>query len=216
MARLRTIATVRPQNTVHKSGNHPTRDRLLRAAVELTAEHLPQSITSEMVLEKAQVSRGSLYHHFSDLSELLELAMIQGFAVGVDESIAGLTKVLSTSKNKDEFIKRLFTVTKNTQLRSLKKLRFQRARLIAFTEDNPRLANLLASEQQRLTDAMTALFSKAQEKGWFGNSFDPRSAAVLVQAYSLGKLIDDIVPNPMSEDGWNNLINQVVSRVFAA
>ncbi len=108
-----TIATLRPRQAACKAGNHPTRDKLLRAAIELTAEQLPQSITSEMVLGKSQVSRGSLYHHFNDLSELLELAMIQGFAVGLDESIAGLMKVLNTSKNKDEFVKRLFAVTKH-------------------------------------------------------------------------------------------------------
>ena len=216
MARPRKISTVKPLNNPASDKVHPTREKLLDATVELLGVHLPQAVTSDMVLVKSGISRGSLYHHFSDFSELLELAMVAAFTDVVDESIAGLTMALKSAKNKDDFLKILSAVTRNTQSVSLKRLRLQRARLIAFTEDNPRLATLMAGEQQRLTDAIKELFVQAQALGWFNRSFDPRSAAVLIQAYTLGKVIDDIVPNPMSEEGWNDLINQLVLKVFAA
>ena len=216
MARPRKISTVKPLNNPASDKVHPTREKLLDATVELLGEHLPQAVTSDMVLVKSGISRGSLYHHFSDFSELLELAMVAAFTDVVDESIAGLTMALKSAKNKDDFLKILSAVTRNTQSVSLKRLRLQRARLIAFTEDNPRLATLMAGEQQRLTDAIKELFVQAQALGWFNRSFDPRSAAVLIQAYTLGKVIDDIVPNPMSEEGWNDLINLLVLKVFAA
>lgn len=216
MARPRKISTVKPLNNPASDKVHPTREKLLDTTVELLGEHLPQAVTSDMVLVKSGISRGSLYHHFSDFSELLELAMVAAFTDVVDESIAGLTMALKSAKNKDDFLKILSAVTRNTQSVSLKRLRLQRARLIAFTEDNPRLATLMAGEQQRLTDAIKELFVQAQALGWFNRSFDPRSAAVLIQAYTLGKVIDDIVPNPMSEEGWNDLINQLVLKVFAA
>ncbi len=36
-----------------------------------------------------------------------------------------------------------------------------------------------------------------------------------MQAYTLGKVVDDIVDEPMSETAWSHLINQVVDLVFA-
>ena len=216
MARPRKITTVKPQQAITKNGSHPTRDKLLRATVELMREHLPQAITSEMVLQKSGISRGSMYHHFQDFSELLELAMVDAFANAVDKSITAFTTLLHTAKNRDDMVQGLSVVTGKTQARALKQLRLQRARLISFTEDNPRLAASMASEQQRLTDAITDLIRGAQERKWMSQSFDPRSAAVLIQAYTLGKIVDDIVPNPMSETGWNDLIGQIIEKVLAA
>ena len=216
MAHLKKISTVKPQQAAFKSGSHLTRDKLLLATVELMADHLPQAITSEMVLQRSGISRGSMYHHFQDFSELVELAMVDAFAVTVDKTIAAFTALLETAKSKDDMVKGLSAVTAKTQPRALKPLRLQRARLISFTEDNPRLAASMAAEQQRLTDAITDLIREAQERGWMSKCFDARSAAVFIQAYSLGKVVDDIVPNPMQEQAWNDLIGQIVEKVLAA
>ncbi len=169
-----------------------------------------------MVRQKSGISRGSLYHHFQDISELLELAMVESFALSVDQSITVLTAILHSAKNRDEMLKGLFLVTEQTQPRSLSKRRIQRARLISFTEDNPRLKASLAVEQQRLTDAITDLIREAQERGWMSRNVDPRCAAVLIQAYTLGKIVDDVVTPQMSEAGWNGLINQIIEKVLAA
>lgn len=212
----RKISTVKPVQQVIKSGSHPTRDKLLQATVVLMRQHLPQAITSEMVLQQSGISRGSMYHHFKDFSELLELAMVDAFALTVDKTITAFTALLETAKSKDDMIKGLSVVTAKTQTKAFKKLRLQRARLISFTEDNPRLATSLSAEQQRLTDAIADLIREAQERGWMNKCFDARSAAVLIQAYTLGKLVDDIVPNQMQESAWNDLIGQIVEKVLSA
>jgi AcrR family transcriptional regulator len=216
MARPRKISTVKPSLHVIKSGSHPTRDKLLQATVALMSDHLPQAITSEMVLQSSGISKGSMYHHFQDFSELLELAMVDAFASAVDKTIAAFTALLQSAKSKDDMLEGLSTVTAKTQPRVLKKLRLQRARLISFTEDNPRLATAMATEQQRLTDAITDLIREAQERGWMNKNFDPRCAAVLIQSYTLGKIVDDIVTNQMTESGWNSLIGQIIENVLAA
>jgi AcrR family transcriptional regulator len=216
MGRPRKITTVKPGQPVAKNGSHPTRDRLLQTTVELMADHLPQAITSEMVLQKSGISRGSLYHHFQDFSALLELAMVDAFALGVDKTIVSLSVLLDSAKCKEDLVKGLAIVTKSTQTRDLKQRRLHRARLISFTEDNPRLAAALSQEQQRLTDAIADLIRETQERGLLNKNFDPRSAAVLIQAYTLGKVVDDIVTNQMAEQAWEDLINLVVEKVFAA
>jgi AcrR family transcriptional regulator len=215
MPGTRTLKSIKPSASL-RSGTHPTHDKLLQTTVELMEEHLPQAITSDMVLQKSGVSRGSLYHHFGDFSALLELAMVNAFSKEVDRSIASFTKLLGTAKSKEEMLAGVFAATTRTQSRALKQLRFQRARVIICTEDNPRLAAILAFEQQRLTDALAGLMHQAQENGWMNKTFNPCAGAVLIQAYTLGKIVDDVVENKMSEQVWDDLINQVISKVFAA
>ncbi|MGV0960254.1 MAG: TetR/AcrR family transcriptional regulator [Limnohabitans sp.] len=216
MPRPRKISSIQLQPANPKKASHPTRDKLLEVTVDLMGDLLPHAITSEMVLQKSGISRGSMYHHFQDFSQLLELAMVGAFTISVDKTIAAFTSLLHKANSKDEMRQGLTVVTAKTQPKALKQLRLHRARLISMTEDNPRLAEALATEQQRLTDVITDLIREAQERGWMNKHVDARSAAVLIQAYTLGKVVDDIVPNQMPEQAWNDLIGQIIEKVLTA
>ena len=54
----------------------------------------------------------------------------------------------------------------------------------------------------------------AETKGWININVDPHAAAVLVQAYTLGKVVDDISPQQIDEQAWVDLISQLVDRLF--
>jgi len=43
---------------------------------------------------------------------------------------------------------------------------------------------------------------------------DARSAAVLIQAYTLGMIVDDIVPEQMTQENWNDLVHRLIQQVF--
>ena len=51
---------------------HPTKTHLIETAVALLEEKMPHEIAVDEILEKSGISKGSLYHHFEDLAELLE------------------------------------------------------------------------------------------------------------------------------------------------
>ena len=189
MASLKKISTLKPLALSGKTGSHPTRDKLLATAMQLLSTHLPQNITAQMVLEKSGISRGSLYHHFEDISALLEVALVESFAALVDMSLVKFSQIIDNATGRDDMLAELAKVTQATQKKSLKAIRFQRARLIVFSEDNPRLAAALSAEQQRLTDAITDLIREAQNRGWMFEGVDARSAAVLIQAYTLGMIV---------------------------
>ncbi|OYU12390.1 MAG: hypothetical protein CFE38_07925 [Comamonadaceae bacterium PBBC1] len=214
MALVKKISSLRPPMATPKSGSHQTRDKLLAATLDLLLTHLPQNITAQMVLEKSGISRGSLYHHFEDISALLEVALVESFAKTVDKSLIKFENIIKKAKNREEMLLELTKVTDATQQKSLRAIRFQRARLIVFSEDNPRLATALAVEQQRLTDTIADLIGMAQERGWMFTGVDARSAAVLIQAYTLGMIVDDIVQEQMTQENWSALIHRLIQQVF--
>jgi AcrR family transcriptional regulator len=214
MARARKISTVKPQASAARVGSHPTRDKLLEATVELLQGNLPQAITSEMVLKKSGISRGSLYHHFADFSELLEVALVEAFAGHVDQTIALLTELIKDSTTREQVGAGLDRVTELTQSDAMRPVRFSRARLIAFSEDNPRLAAALAKEQQRLTNTLTDIIREGQARDLIRGDVDAHATAVFIQAYSLGRIVDDIVPEKVDPQAWNALIRLLVEKVF--
>lgn len=196
--------------------DHPTRIKLLEAVVEMMNETPPEDIHSEYVLQETGISRGSLYHHYEDFTELLEDAMLYRFAAGVEASTGAIENIIANASNEAEFLSMLEGVTRATQSPELAESRFDRARMLAMAQNNERFRAKLAAVQDQLTDALTDCFSQAQTKGWLNQDFQPRTGAVFIQAYTLGKIINDVSMNPMNDADWENLITLIAGRALAA
>ena len=193
---------------------HPTRNLLVDTTATFLATRDPSTISVDEILVTSGISKGSLYHHFQDLAELIEAAEIKQYADWVSKSIDTLTGVVAGVKSREELVEGLKAVTRATQSREVEPARIQRARTIAKALNNPRFKSALGVEQQRLTSALEDLFREAIERGWYRAELDPRACAILIQAYTLGKIVDDVVEDQMSQESWENLIGQLIERLF--
>lgn len=185
---------------------HPTKSLLIDTTVEILDSKFPQDIAVDEILDKSGVSKGSLYHHFEDLGELLEEAQIARYALWVDRSISLIVPVLSAAKTRDDIITGLKNITTFTQSREYRGTRFSRARALANSETSERFQKKLGVEQDRLTTALEDLVAEAKNKGLFREELNSRVVAVFIQSYTLGKIVDDIVPNPLPQENWDDFI----------
>ena len=60
--------------------------------------------------------------------------------------------------------------------------------------------------------AEDALMREVIEKGYFDKSLNPHVFAVFIQSYTLGKIVDDVVTNPLDSNDWDDFINHMVFR----
>ena len=201
--------------TKETKGEHPTRGLLVDFAVAALEHQMPEEVTVDEIVAASGLTKGAIYHHFTDFAELIEAALVVRFSRYVDESIETLTQVATSARSRKEVLDGMAVITAATQDPSRKSIRFARAHVLTLASVNPRLGAALDSEQLRLTDALAGLIADAQEKGWFNREFDPRAAAVLIQAYTLGRIVDDITTEPVDPAEWQRLIMRVIERVFA-
>lgn len=195
---------------------HPTKSKLIETTVELLATKFPEDIAVDEILDRSGISKGSLYHHFEDLGELLESAQVARYAIWVDRSIGLITPLLSESKSREDIIKGLRQATLYTQSFQYRETRFQRARALANAETSERFKMALGAEQERLTAALEDLVSEAKNKGLFRPDLDSRVVAVFIQSYTLGKIVDDIVPRPVEQEKWDEfIVNMLVATMLA-
>lgn len=193
---------------------HPTKTHLIEAATELLKEFKSGDVTAEMVLLKSNVSKGSLYHHFDDLEELIETALLVRYAKWVDRSVSAMTPMMLNAKSKDDFYAGLVQATHQTQHPDLKKERFFRVEVLAKANSSERFAAKLRELQERLTDSLEDIIREAQERGFFRKSSDPKVIAVFIQAYSLGKVLDDLHSESVNQASYEELINTIIRDVF--
>jgi AcrR family transcriptional regulator len=201
-------------NTAMPKTTHPTKSSLIECAADLLDKYRFDEITVEMILDRSGISKGSLYHHFEDIYHLLEAAMIVRYARYVDTNIAALQSLLSTAKTGEEFYLGLSQLSAITQGEGMKRARQERALTIGRAITSPRMSMLLQGEQQRLTDALVQLIKNAQARKLCNAEIDSHSLAVLMQAWTLGKIVDDLSENPVDNDAYLALVNRVIKEVF--
>jgi AcrR family transcriptional regulator len=197
------------------SAVHPTRERLLSTVVDMLDRRPAQEVTASAVLRVSGVSSGSLYHFFEGMPDLLEQALLRRFSIGVAATTKAIVRLVENSRDKEGFLTGLERITKRTQDRSLRQLRLERARILVMCEASPRMTARVTAVQQQLTDDLTAAFSSAQAKGWLNTTFEPRTGAVFIQAYTLGRIVDDFVEVGMNDSDWQQLIGRIARTALS-
>ena len=193
---------------------HPTKRLLVETVIELLETKKPNEILAEEVLEISGVSKGSMYHHFEDLQELVETAQLVRYSKWIDLSIEFMTKYVLGANNKENFVESLRKLTELTQASDRKGARAERARALAACFDNPRMAKAMGAETQRHTDALADIIHEVQNRGFVRTDVDPKAIAVFIQSYTLGKLVNDYNPTGVDDQTWVDMITNMAVRTF--
>lgn len=194
---------------------HPTKTALIDTVVSMLDSMPVEEITCDAVLAASGISRGSLYYHFTDFGDLIEHALAVRFGSYVDETIRSLDSVVEASASKSEFRDRLLAATEGIRA-IVSTNRLERAIPFAAAANSERFRLALGVQQQRLTDAHTNTLRSAQQRGWISRTVDLAAVAVLLQAASLGLVVDDVATTPIEPGAWNTLVRSVLDLVVLA
>jgi AcrR family transcriptional regulator len=198
-----------------RATSHPTRERLIDTAVEVLGESGIDAFDVSEVLRRAEVTTGALYHHFRDMPELLELAIARRFPTGVSESLTQLRQGFEATKTLAEYQEAMRQLTEVSQDPARQERRVERAHFLALAFSSESLRELIGEQQRVITAELTETLALVQERGWIRRDLDPKAVAVFIQAYTLGRIIDDVSPDPVDPQAWNHLINTVMAKALA-
>ena len=208
-AECHTVDVAPPSSTLHA-----TKRTLLDTVDTMFDSTAWDDVTSEAVLKASGVSRGSMYHFFDDFDDLVEQVIARRYSRWVDESINGLQWVLDTANDASTFGTNLHTVSDIIHNLSSPAVRAERAGVLLRATSSPRLRGRIAAEQHRLTAALAAIIAGGQERGWITTSVDAYATAVFVQAYALGRILNDVDEVTVGNDQWNRVVGEFIDRVL--
>ncbi len=193
---------------------HPTKKLLIETTAGLLAEFPSRQITSDLVLERSHVSKGSLYHHFHDLADLIEAAQVERFSQYVDQTIAALADVLTDSSDVQGARAKFHAVVNIRQPDNAQRLRIERMETAVMANYDERIRVRLSREQARLTSEWAKLFQIALDRGWANPDLDPVAVSIIMQATIAGRIVDDISDVHMDQAKWVSLIQYLLDVIF--
>jgi AcrR family transcriptional regulator len=193
---------------------HPTKGLLQETAINLIDEFGPQGFTVETLLETSKISKGSLYHHFHDFSDVIEQAQVARFSRYVDQDIMLLVGLLKSATSREDLESKFALIVQGAGMPGRDASRADRAAILGMARHSKKLADGLAIEQQRVTDVLTDIAREMQERGWINKDLDAAVVATFVQAYSMGFVLNDITTNPISIEQWSSFISFMLGKIF--
>jgi AcrR family transcriptional regulator len=192
---------------------HPTAIQLLDAAVELLHEVPIDALTIPMVLERSEVSYGSLYHHYADISDLVEQAVVHLYTRRLKESLEAVRNLLNATDAAD-FRERAEKIILQSLDPDRRLNRLERIEALGALQGRPRLVERLARAQQEITDGQAQLIKEFQQRGWVRTDFDPVALSGFLQGTLLGRIVDDVAEKPVGRDPWNEVAIHALRSVL--
>jgi AcrR family transcriptional regulator len=191
----------------------PTREKVLAEAMVVLAEDGFDRFSVQRVLDGAEISRATLYRHFSDVDGLIEAAMVETFRQQVDVYLGVSRQLVEESTDLQSFrqgLKRLLDAFSELPAQ----VRVQRAHTLVLGTSRPQFGEAVAAVQESLTDGWEEVIRSAQGRGFVRKELDPRAPAVVIQAFSLGRIIDDAAATRMSNASWAQIFFEFFDRAF--
>ena len=194
---------------------HPTAERLVQTVSDMLDSENPHEILVDEVLRISGVQRGSLYHFFGDFPSLVRATLLHRFSQNVSADGAAMLQVAEGASSKEDYWNKIRALSALTQVPERAATRAERARLVSLVSSDADFAASLALEQQRVTDTMAKAISTAQDKGWVDPQLSPHAIAVFLQAYSLGRVVDDVSAVHLNNEDWQRIIETAIGSFEA-
>ena len=181
--------------TISDTKELSTRSAILLAACSELQAFGPVGFRVSRVLESANASFSSLYHHFEDREGLLRAATVRMFQLSNRYDIAELARVTSEATTTTEFFnviaRQIFTIANDP---ALMQARQERIAALAYGLSDPELLEAIVNAQKRGVSGLTSIFDLAKDRGLIRQDLNTESYVAWLLGILLGHILVEIDP----------------------
>jgi AcrR family transcriptional regulator len=207
------MAMSRRQRRPRTTGAHTTHERILEQAVLVLTEDGFDRFSVQRVLDGAEVSRATLYNHFTDVDTLIEAALVESYARESASLLAQFGNLMERSSDRASYraaLRDYFAF----HGRVPSAVRMRRAHTISLGSTRPSLAAAIAPVQDEVTAAWRAAVIESQRLGYLRADLDADAVAAIMQAIPLGRIVDDASSEQVGDERWTATLIDMVERAL--
>lgn len=178
------------------------REVLLQVMIDALNEVGEAEVRLETILERAQISPSSLYHHFGNLRGLIEEAHVERYIREVYANLDGLKKQFEDMETHDDFV-RIIDANLDILLSDVRKVpRFRRANAFGSSFGHPEFARRIAAVEREANQKTAEVLKVAQYRGFIPRTVDLEAFASWLNASLSGSVVIDQMDDPEYRERW--------------
>lgn len=141
---------------------HPTRTILVATATNLIEQHGLTGFTVDMLLQESGVSKGSLFHHFHDFTDVIEESVVRTYMNNVEEDLAALAWMIGEDPTPEHLRETLLALVRLSAANNRAPQRMRRVHLISMSDHGTTgMREKLAHHQTRSINALADILRTA-------------------------------------------------------
>jgi AcrR family transcriptional regulator len=199
---------------VHEPRGAATVRRVLKVVEEILDEGGEPSLRLADVSRRANVSIGSLYHHFESREGLIRAARQDQFLQSLPYDAERVTALLGSATTPAEFAEGLTEILRETQSPRRAPNRLRRVELIGAAVSRPELLEAISAQQTAITDIAETMAMEFQRRGLLREGVDPRTLSLFIQATTLGRVLGDLDQHGVDEDLWADHLGRALRAMM--
>lgn len=206
MAASKTSRTAKTSKNKTTYSRPKGRELLLSIMIDELNEVGEADIRLEVILERAQISPSSLYHHFGNLRGLIEEAHVERFVREIYGRLDELKVQLEDMETRDDFIK-IVDGTLDIFFTDQRKLaRFRRLNALGSSYGRPEFAKRLAGAERDANKRTAEVLKVAQYRGFIAKSVDLEVFAAWLNASLVGGTAIDLMDDDDFRKKWTEMV----------
>ena len=186
-----------------------TRSRIINAAIEMMDAGGESSVRLGAIAEALGIKEPSIYHHFTNRTELVNAAYVEWYwqSLKTDIPVEAMMALVDTQ---EDYV-RAFRKTMEWSYRPDRHhARAIRLSVLGAAQRNPELADAVNEINKKFlaTVADSVLF--AQQKGWLRADLDPMATAYWLHGQIVGRAVAEMDPGHVDLAQWDKVSFEAV------
>ena len=192
-----------------------SRARLIDAALTMLLEDGIEAVRIDDVVARVGVTKGSLYWHFTDRTDLIREALLEHVRRLNAEVVEGVTNAITEAASTADYLVRIAPFIIDPYDPAQSRDRRRRLTLMMQAHADPVFAPLIREVQMRSLAVYTDLMREAQAKGFIRPELDPAAVAAALHAINFGSVIIDVLGDGApTRDAWWGLMMFFIGSLF--
>lgn len=186
-----------------------TRSRILNAAIEMMESGGESSVRLSAIAEAMSIKEPSLYHHFTNRTELINAAYVEWYWQCLKTDIP-VEAIMELVESKEDYVRAVRKTMEWSYRPERHHSRAIRLSVLGATQRNPELAVAINDINKKFlaTIADTALV--AQQKGWVRTDLDPMAMAYWLHGQIIGRVVAEMDPGHVDLAQWDKVSFEAV------
>jgi AcrR family transcriptional regulator len=186
-----------------------TRSRIINAAIEMMDAGGESSVRLGAIAEALGIKEPSIYHHFTNRTELVNAAYVEWYwqSLKTDIPVEAMMALVDTQEDYVRAFRKTMEWSYRPERHHARAIRLS---VLGAAQRNPELADAVNEINKKFlaTVADSVLF--AQQKGWLRADLDPMATAYWLHGQIVGRAVAEMDPGHVDLAQWDKVSFEAV------